>query len=231
MRAELCDEALRLARMMAELLASESPESEVHGLLALMELQASRIAARRGPTGEAVLLPDQDRSLWDHAQIQRGMAALHRAQELGGGANSYALQAAIAACHARANTIAETDWERIVLLYDALLQVGPSPPSPIVALNRAVAVGMASGPAYGPAAALHALDALAAEPALANYHLLPSVRADLLVKLGRYAEARQELERAIRMTENRREHELLSKKLRQIPDNSQDAHQDGNQAS
>jgi RNA polymerase sigma factor (sigma-70 family) len=209
MRASLCVDALRLGRMLAQLL---SEEPEVHGLLALMELQASRTAARRGPTGEAVLLPEQDRSLWDQAQIQRGMTALHRAQQLGGGAGNYALQAAIIACHARASTAADTDWERIVLLYDALLLISPSP---IVALNRAVAVGMAPGPAYGPAAGLHALDALAAEPALANYHLLPSVRGDLLVKLGRYAEAREELQRAIAMTDNIREHELLSKKLKQ----------------
>lgn len=211
MRAALCDDALRLGRMLAQLLPADSSEasaSEVHGLLALMELQASRTAARRGPAGEAVLLPDQDRSLWDHAQIERGMAALHRAQQLGGGARSYALQAAIAACHARATTAAETDWERIVLLYDALLQINPSP---IVALNRAVAVGMAQGPAAG----LHALDALASEPALARYHLLPSVRADLLLKSGRYAEAREELQRAIAMTDNVREHELLSRKLKQ----------------
>jgi predicted RNA polymerase sigma factor len=138
------------------------------------------------------------------------MAALQRAQQLGGGVHSYALQAAIAACHARANTAAETDWERIVLLYDALLQVSPSP---IVALNRAVAVGMAQGPAAG----LHALDALAAEPALTNYHLLPSVRADLLAKLGRFAEAREELQRALAMTENRREQDLLTAKLNQTP--------------
>jgi len=215
MRAELCDEALRLGRMLAGLLAEES---QVHGLLALMELQSSRTAARRGRSGEAVLLADQNRGLWDHAQIQRGLAALHRAQALGGGAHSYALQAAIAACHARAGAVADTDWERIVLLYDALLQINPSP---IVGLNRAVAVGMA----FGPAAGLHALDALVAEPALANYHLLPSVRGDLLLKLGRYAEARDELQRAIAMTENHREHELLSKKLRQIPNNSQDANQ------
>jgi RNA polymerase sigma-70 factor, ECF subfamily len=205
MREELCNDALRLGRILAELLPGES---EIHGLQALMELQASRSAARRGPAGEAVLLPEQNRSLWDHAQIERGMAALHRAQELGGGANSYALQAAIAACHARANTAAETDWERIVLLYDALLQISPSP---IVGLNRAVAVGMAQGPAAG----LQALDALAAEPALANYHLFPSVRGDLLVKLGRYGEAREELQRAIAMTDNVREHELLRKKLKQ----------------
>jgi RNA polymerase sigma-70 factor, ECF subfamily len=206
MRAGLCGDALRLGRMLAELLPEES---DVHGLLALMELQASRTAARRGPTGEAVLLSEQNRSLWDYAQIQRGMAALHCAQRLGGGARSYALQAAIAACHARANAAAETDWERIVLLYDALLQISSSP---IVALNRAVAVGMAQGPSAG----LLALDAIAAEPVLANYHLLPSVRGDLLMKLGRYAEAREELQRAIAMTENRREHELLSRKLKQV---------------
>jgi RNA polymerase sigma factor (sigma-70 family) len=205
MREELCNDALRLGRILVELLPGES---EIHGLLALMELQASRTAARKGQNGEAVLLLEQDRSLWDHAQIERGMAALQSAQKLGGGAHSYALQAAIAACHARANTAAETDWERIVLLYDALLQVSPTP---IVALNRAVAVSMAQGPAAG----LHALDDLAAEPALTNYHLLPSVRGDLLVKLGRYAEAREELQRALAMTENRREHELLSKKLKQ----------------
>jgi RNA polymerase sigma-70 factor (ECF subfamily) len=209
MREELCNDALRLGRILVELLPGES---EVHGLLALMELQASRTAAPRGPTGEAVLLPEQDRSLWDHAQIERGMATLHRAQNLGGGARSYALQAAIAACHARANTAAETDWERIVLLYDALLQISPSP---IVTLNRAVAVAMAPAPPYGPAAGLQALDALAAEPALANYHLLPSVRGDLLVKLGRYAEAREELQRALAMTDNVREQDLLSKKLKQ----------------
>jgi RNA polymerase sigma-70 factor, ECF subfamily len=206
MRAALSEEALRLGRMLAQLLPDES---EVHALLALMELQASRSAARRGRDGEAVLLADQDRSLWDHAQIERGMDALDRAQALGGGDRSYALQAAIVACHARAGTAAETDWERIVFLYDALLRIGASP---IVALNRAVAVGMARGPAAG----LRALDALAAEPALTNYHLLPSVRGDLLVKLGRYAEAREELQRALAMTENRREHELLSARLKQI---------------
>jgi predicted RNA polymerase sigma factor len=147
--------------------------------------------------------------LWDHAQIQRGLRALNRAEELGGGANSYALQAAIAACHARAHTAAETDWRQIVLLYDALLQINPSP---IVGLNRAVAVGMAQGPAAG----LKALDALATEPMLANYHLLPSVRADLLVKLERYNEAREELQRAIGMTENAREHELLARKIESL---------------
>ena len=207
MRAALCEDALRLGRMLAQLLPEEP---EVHGLLALMELQASRSRARSGPAGEAVLLPEQDRSLWDHAQIQRGMAALERAQQLGGGADGYyALQAAIVACHARAHTAAETAWERIVLLYDALLQISPSP---IVGLNRAVAVGMAQGPAAG----LQALEALAAEPALANYHLLPSVRGDLLVKLERYAEAREELHRALAMTDNAREQDLLSRKIKQI---------------
>jgi len=205
MREELCNDALRLGRILAELLPHES---EIYGLLALMELQASRSAARKGRNGEAVLLPDQDRSLWDYVQIQRGMAALQTAQKLGGGARTYALQAAIVACHARASTAAHTDWERIVLLYDALLQINPSP---IVGLNRAVAVGMAQGPAAG----LHALDALAAEPALANYHLLPSVRGDLLVKLERYAEAREELQRAITMTDNRREQDLLTARLKQ----------------
>jgi predicted RNA polymerase sigma factor len=206
MRAALCDDALRLGRMLVELLPGES---EVHGLLALMELQASRAAARRGRKGEAVLLLEQDRSLWDHAQIQRGMAALHHAQKLGGGAGNYALQAAIAACHARANTAAETDWERIVLLYDALLRMSPSP---IVALNRAVAAGMAQGPATG----LDALDALATEPALTGYHLLHSVRGDLLMKLGRFTEACEEIQRASAMTENTREQELLMEKLKQM---------------
>jgi RNA polymerase sigma factor (sigma-70 family) len=205
MREGLCKDALRLGRILVELLPGEP---EIHGLLALMELQASRTAARRGQDGRAVLLPEQDRSLWDYAQIERGMAALYQAQETGGGAGNYALQAAIVACHARASTAAETDWERIVLLYDVLLQVSPSP---IVGLNRAVAVGMAQGPATG----LAALDALAAEPALANYHLLPSVRGDLLVKLGRYAEAREELQRALAMTDNVREQDLLAKKLKQ----------------
>jgi RNA polymerase sigma factor (sigma-70 family) len=214
MRAALCDDARRLGRILAHLLPGES---EVHGLMALMELQASRTAARRGPNGEAVLLPDQDRSLWDYAQIQRGMVALEQAQKLGGGAGNYALQAAIVACHARACTAAETDWERIVLLYDALLQISHDSrgPSPIVALNRAVAVGMARGAAAG----LDALDAMAtrgAGSALANYHLLPSVRGDLLMKLGRLTEARREIERAIAMTQNLREQELLTERLSQI---------------
>jgi RNA polymerase sigma factor (sigma-70 family) len=209
MRAALCDDALRLGRMLVQLLPGES---EVHALLALMELNASRTAARRGNKGEAVLLPDQDRSLWDHAQIQRGMTALEQAQRLGGEAKYYALQAAIAACHMRARTAEETDWERIVLLYDALLQINPSP---IVALNRAVAVGMAQGPRAG----LDVLDAiapLAGDSALAGYHLFPSVRGDLLMKMGRLSEAREEIQRAIAMTKNLREQELLANKLKQI---------------
>ena len=206
MRAALCDEALRLGRMLVQLLPGEA---EVYGLLALMELQASRTAARRGRNGEAILLREQNRSLWDQAQIQRGMNALRQAQTLGGGAANYALQAAIAACHARARTPQETDWERIVLLYDALLQIRPSP---IVELNRAVAVGMAQGPLAG----LDAVDRLIADPALAGYHLLPSVRGDLLTKLGRFAEAREELQRAITWTQNLREQELLKEKLKQI---------------
>ena len=187
-------------------------ESEAHALLALMELNASRTAARRGNNGEAVLLPDQDRSLWDDAQIQRGMSALEHAQRLGGGAGYYALQAAIAACHMRARTAEETDWERIVLLFDALMQTTPSP---IVALNRAVAVSMAQGPAAG----LDALDAIstaAADSALAGYHLLYSVRGDLLMKMGNFPEAREEIQRAIAMTKNLREQELLTEKLKQI---------------
>lgn len=209
MRAALSDDALRLGRILAQLLPGES---EVYGLVALLELNASRTPARRGRNGEAVLLPDQDRSLWDDAQIQRGMAALEYAQRLGGGARYYALQAAIAACHMRARTAAETDWERIVLLYDALLQVSPSP---IVALNRAVAVGVAQGPAAG----LEALDAMArlgADSVLAGYHLLPSVRGDLLSKMGRFTEAREEIQRAIALTQNLREQELLMERLKQI---------------
>jgi predicted RNA polymerase sigma factor len=202
MRAALCDEALRLGRMLVELLPGES---DVHGLLALMELQASRTAARSGRNGEAILLLDQDRSLWDYAQIQRGMSALEHAQSLGGGTGNYALQAAIAACHARARTAEETDWERIVLLYDALLQISPSP---IVELNRAVAVGMAQGPAAG----LDALEGLS----LPGYHLLHSVRGELLMKLGRFFEAREEVQRAIAMTLNSREQQLLDEKLKRI---------------
>lgn len=209
MRAALSEEALRLGRMLGQLLPGES---EVHALVALMELQASRNRARRGKNGEAVLLPDQDRSMWDYAQIQRGMAALEQAQRLGGGAKPYALQAAIAACHMRARTADETDWEAIVLLYDALLQINPSP---IVALNRAVAVGMIQGPAAG----LDALDravTLAGDSGLAGYHLFPSVRGDLLMKMGRFTEAREEIQRAIAMTKNLREQELLANRLKQL---------------
>jgi RNA polymerase sigma-70 factor, ECF subfamily len=206
MRAALCEDALRLGRILVQLLPGES---EVHALLALMELQTSRTAARKGRNGEAVLLKDQDRSSWDYTQIQRGMAALGDAQSLGGGAKYYALQAAIAACHMRARTAEETDWERIVLLYDALMQISPSP---IVALNRAVAVGMAQGPSAG----LAAVDEIAADPALAGYHLLPSVRGDLLMKMGNFTAAHEEVQRAITMTQNLREQELLTERLRQI---------------
>src|SRR5690349_10149629 len=212
MRAALCDEALRLGRMLAQLLPGES---EVHALVGLMELNASRTAARRGSNGEAVLLPDQDRSLWDDAQIQRGMSALEHAQRLGGGAGYYALQAAIAACHMRARTAEQTDWERIVVLYDALMQTTPSP---IVALNRAVAVSMA----HGPAAGLDALDTIttsAEDPALVGYHLLHSVRGELLMKMGNFRDARAEIQRAIAMTKNLREQELLTEKLKQIDEN------------
>ena len=206
MRAALCEDALRLGRILVQLLPGES---EVHALLALMELQTSRTAARKGRNGEAVLLKDQDRSSWDYTQIQRGMAALGDAQSLGGGAKYYALQAAIAACHMRARTAEETDWERIVLLYDALMQISPSP---IVALNRAVAIGMAQGPSAG----LAAVDRIAADPALAGYHLLPSVRGDLLMKMGNFTAAHKEVQRAITMTQNLREQELLTERLRQI---------------
>jgi RNA polymerase sigma factor (sigma-70 family) len=209
MRAALCEEALRLGRMLAQLLPGQS---EVHALLALMELNASRTAARRGSTGEAVLLPDQDRSLWDEAQIQRGMTSLQHAQRLGGELKYYALQAAIAACHMRARHAQDTDWERIVLLYDALMETTPSP---IVSLNRAVAVSVAQGPAAG-LDAVDAIAALAGDSALAGYHLLHSVRGDLLMKMGRFPEAREEIQRAIAMTQNLREQELLTQRLRQI---------------
>jgi RNA polymerase sigma factor (sigma-70 family) len=203
MRASLCEEALRLGRMLAQLLPGES---EVHALLALMELNASRTAARRGSNGEAVLLPDQDRSLWDYAQIQRGMTSLEQARRQGGEGEYYALQAAIAACHMRTRTAAETDWERIVLLYDALMQLTPSS---IVALNRAVAVSMAQGPAAG-------LDALDSISGLDGHHLLHSVRGDLLTKMGNFVEAREEIQRAIAMTQNVREWELLTERLKRM---------------
>lgn len=209
MRAALCDEALRLGRMLAQLLPGES---EVHALLALMELNASRTAARRGSHGEAVLLPNQDRSLWDDAQIRRGMTSLEHAQRLGGEVKYYALQAAIVACHMRARAAEETDWERIVLLCDALIETAPSP---IVSLNRAVAVSMAQGPAAG-LDALDAIAALAGDSALAGYHLLHSVRGDLLMKMGNFPEAREEIQRAIAMTQNLREQELLTERLKQM---------------
>jgi RNA polymerase sigma factor (sigma-70 family) len=201
-RPALCQEALRLGRILAELTPAEP---EVHGLVALMEIQASRLGARVGPAGEPVLLLDQDRARWDRLLIRRGLAALERAERLGGALGPYALQAAIAACHARATTAAETDWPRIVALYDAVAQLAPSP---VVELNRAVAVGMA----FGPAAGLELADALVAEPSLKSYHLLPAVRGDLLRKLGRSEEARAEFERGALMTENVRERELLQKR-------------------
>jgi RNA polymerase sigma factor (sigma-70 family) len=199
MRPQLCEEALRLGRILAQLVPNEP---EAHGLVALMEIQASRARARVGPSGEPILLLDQDRGRWDHLLIRRGLAALTRAEELGGAHGPYALQAAIAACHARARTAADTDWSRIATLYEALAHLAPSP---VVELNRAVAVGMA----HGPAAGLELVDALTSEPALKNYHLLPSVRGDLLDKLGRFDEARVEFERAAKLTRNAREQNLL----------------------
>jgi RNA polymerase sigma-70 factor (ECF subfamily) len=199
MRPALCEDALRLGRILAGLVPNVP---EVHGLVALMEIQASRSRARVGPKGEPILLLDQDRTRWDHVLIRRGLAALQRAEELGGGLGPYALQAAIAACHARARTAAETDWERIAALYDALAQLMPSP---IVELNRAVAVAMAFGPAEG----LEIIDAIASERSLKAYHLLPSVRGDFLFKLGRFTEALAEFQRAASLTHNTREREFL----------------------
>jgi RNA polymerase sigma factor (sigma-70 family) len=199
LRPALCEEALRLGRILAGLAPQEA---EVHGLVALMEIQASRARARVGPGGEPILLPDQDRSRWDHLLIRRGLGALARAEELGGLSGPYTVQAAIAACHARAGTSAETDWPRIVALYDALLRLLPSP---VIALNRAVAVAMASGPAAG----LALVDALADEPALRGYHPLPSARGELLARLGREEEARAEFARAAEMTRNSRQRDLL----------------------
>jgi RNA polymerase sigma factor (sigma-70 family) len=207
MRPALCDEALRLGRILAGL-AQDEPE--VHGLVSLMEIQASRLRARTAPGGEPILLLDQDRSHWDQLLIRRGLAALEHAEALvqragGPGLGPYALQAAIAACHARAATSDTTDWPRIVALYDALAQTAPSP---IVELNRAVALSMA----YGPAAGLEAADTLRSDPQLAQYHLLPSVRGDLLFKLGKLDEARREFERAASMTRNRKEQLLLARR-------------------
>ena len=198
-RPALCEEALRLGRILAELVPQQP---EVHGLVALMELQASRLRARIGPSGEPVLLLDQDRARWDQLLIGRGLAALERAERLGGALGPYALQAAIAACHARARTPEQTDWAAISALYDALAQIAPSP---VVELNRAVALAMA----FGPAAGLELVDALTSEPSLKGYHLLPSVRGDLLARLGRLDEARAEFERAAALTRNVRERELL----------------------
>jgi RNA polymerase sigma-70 factor (ECF subfamily) len=199
LRPQLCEEALRLGRVLA---AAAPDEPEVHGLVALMELQASRNRARLGPGGEPVLLLDQNRALWDPLLIRRGLAALARAEELGGARGPYALQAAIAACHARARAAGDTDWRRIAELYGVLADVMPSP---VVALNRAVAIGMAAGPRAG----LAAVDAIAGEPLLRSYHLLPSVRGDLLFKLGRLDEARAEFQRAAELTRNQRERALL----------------------
>jgi RNA polymerase sigma factor (sigma-70 family) len=199
MRTELCDDAMRLGRILAELVPNQA---EVYGLVALMELQASRLRARLGPTGEPILLLDQDRSRWDQLLVRRGLAALARAEALAKPLGMYTLQAAIAACHARARTDADTDWKKIVALYDALVELTQSP---VVELNRAVAVSMA----FGPAQALELVDALVEEPALRSYHYLPSVRGDLLLKLGRTNEARTEFERAASLAQNMRERELL----------------------
>jgi RNA polymerase sigma factor (sigma-70 family) len=207
MRPALCDEALRLGRILAEL-APQEPE--VHGLVALMEIQASRAHSRVGAAGEPVLLLEQNRAKWDQLLIRRGLAALARAEALGGALGPYALQAAIAACHARARSADETDWRRIAALYDALAQLTPSP---VVELNRAVAVAMA----FGPDAGLEIVDALVGEASLKSYHLLPSVRGDLLSKLGRTDEARTEFERAASLTRNARERELLLERARRLP--------------
>ncbi len=199
LRPALCEDALRLGRILAELTLDEP---EVHGLVALMEIQASRSSARVGPGGEPVLLLQQDRGRWNQLLIRRGLAALERAERLGAALGPYALQASIAACHARARTAEETDWARIVALYDALVQLVPTP---VVALNRAVAVAMA----FGPAAGLELVDALVYAPSLQTYHLLPSVRGDLLAKLGRFEEAHREFVRAASLTRNARERDLL----------------------
>lgn len=204
LRPALCEDALRLGRVLAELMPGEP---EIHGLVALMEIHASRSRARVGPSGEPIRLLDQNRAHWDQLLIRRGLAALDRATRLGGAPGPYALQGAIAACHARAKTPGETDWKRIVALYGELAAMSPSP---IVELNRAVAVGMA----FGPEAGLALVDALTSEPSLERYHLLPSVRGDLLFKIGRLTEARNEFERAAGMTRNTRERDLLLARAR-----------------
>ena len=206
MRPALCEDALRLGRIVAELMPQDP---EVHGLAALMEIQASRSRARTGPGGEPILLLEQDRTRWDHLLIRRGLAALKRAERLDGARGLYVLQAAIAACHAQAVRAEETDWGRIAGLYAELMAISPSP---VIELNRAVAVGMA----FGPAAGLAVVDGLAGEPTLKGYHLLPSVRGDLLAKLGRFEEARAETERAAALTRNTRERELLLERVRRF---------------
>lgn len=206
MRPALCEDALRLGRILAELVPSEP---EAHGLVALMEIQASRMRARVGPRGESIVLLEQDRARWDFLLIRRGLAALDRAERLGGVLGPYALQAAIAACHARARAASATDWPRIAALYDALVQLTPSP---VVELNRAVAIAMA----FGPAAGLELADALLTEPSLKEYYLLPAVRGDFLTKLGRFDEARAELARAASLTRNARERELLLERAAKI---------------
>jgi len=210
MRPALCEDALRLGRILAELVPQEA---EVHGLVALMEIQSSRIRARVNTSGEPIPLLEQNRGLWDQLLIQRGFAALLRAEASGGAFGPYALQAAIAACHAQARTAQDTNWERIAALYDALVQLSPSP---IIELNRAVAVAMA----FGPAAGRELVDALISEPALKDYHLLPSVRGDLLAKLGRFDEARLEFERAAALTRNERERALLLERAKAASNNS-----------
>jgi len=213
MRPALCEEALRLGRILAELAPKEP---EVHGLVALMEIQASRSGARTGPSGEPILLLDQNRALWDQLLIRRGLAALERAEKLGRARGPYTLQAAIAACHARARLPTETNWTRIVALYEELAQLTPSP---IVELNRAVAVAMA----FGPAAGLQIIDTLVSEPSLKSYHLLPSVRGDFLFKLGRFAEAQAEFERAASLTRNARERNLLLNRARSCAEAQQNS--------
>ncbi|HMC73789.1 MAG TPA: DUF6596 domain-containing protein, partial [Terriglobales bacterium] len=210
LRPALCDDALRLGRVLAELAPKEP---EVHGLVALMELQASRAKARVGPSGEPILLKDQDRAQWDQLLIRRGLGALDRAKQLGIAAGPYVVQAELAACHAKARTPEETDWARIVRLYDALAQLSPSP---VIELNRAVAVSMA----FGPAAGLELVNALTSDPSLEKYHLLPSVRGDLLTKLRRFDEARLEFERAASLTRNVRERELLLQRAKACADDS-----------
>jgi RNA polymerase sigma-70 factor (ECF subfamily) len=207
-RPALCEDALRLGRILAELVPKDS---EVHGLVALMEIQASRSRARVNPSGDPILLLDQDRARWDQLLIHRGLTALERAERLGRAPGPYTLQAQIAACHARALKPEETDWARIVALYETLAQVAPSP---VVELNRAVAVSMAFGPQLG----LELVDSLTSEPSLKGYHLLPSVRGDLLAKLGRFGEARAEFERAASLTGNARERNLLLDRAQACPD-------------